>query len=81
MKVVWDEPKRLFNLEKHRLDFAQLTPEFFLSSKINAARSERLKALGLLDGLAISVIFTILGSEAISVISMRRASKNERSIL
>lgn len=29
MKVVWDEPKRLANLDKHGLDFADLTEAFF----------------------------------------------------
>ena len=30
MKIVWDEPKRLANLEKHGLDFADLTEVFFV---------------------------------------------------
>ena len=29
MKIVWDEPKRLANLEKHGLDFADLNEAFF----------------------------------------------------
>ena len=29
MKIVWDEPKRLANLEKHGLDFADLNETFF----------------------------------------------------
>jgi uncharacterized DUF497 family protein len=32
MEIVWDEPKRIANIEKHGLDFADLTFEFFLSS-------------------------------------------------
>lgn len=28
MKLVWDEPKRIANIEKHGLDFADLTFEF-----------------------------------------------------
>ncbi len=31
MKIVWDEPKRLADIEKHGLDFAALDEEFFLS--------------------------------------------------
>jgi uncharacterized DUF497 family protein len=27
--VGWDEPKRLANLDKHGLDFEQLTQDFF----------------------------------------------------
>jgi uncharacterized DUF497 family protein len=29
MKIVWDEPKRLANLDKHGLDFADLNETFF----------------------------------------------------
>lgn len=29
MKIVWDEPKRLANLGKHGLDFADLNETFF----------------------------------------------------
>jgi uncharacterized DUF497 family protein len=28
MKIVWDEPKRLANLDKHGLDFADLNETF-----------------------------------------------------
>ncbi|TJV12455.1 MAG: hypothetical protein E5Y16_35025, partial [Mesorhizobium sp.] len=44
MKIVWDEPKRLANIEKHRLDFAALDEEFFLTSTIRAAKAGRLMA-------------------------------------
>jgi uncharacterized DUF497 family protein len=29
MKIIWDEPKRLANLDKHGLDFADLNETFF----------------------------------------------------
>jgi uncharacterized DUF497 family protein len=29
VKITWDEPKRQRNIEKHGLDFAELTVEFF----------------------------------------------------
>jgi uncharacterized DUF497 family protein len=38
MKIVWDEPKRLANIEKHGLDFAVLVDEFFLGSTIRTAK-------------------------------------------
>lgn len=80
MKIVWDEPKRLTNLKKHGLDFGSLTVEFFETSIISPARQDRYLAVGELNGvLAIATVFRPLGSEAISVISMRRASKIERS--
>lgn len=82
MKIVWDEPKRQYNLTKHGLDFATLTIEFFEFAHIEVAKKDRFLALGELDGIAIiAVVFRPLGSEAVSVISMRRASIRERSRL
>jgi uncharacterized DUF497 family protein len=31
MKIVWDEPKRLANLDKHGLDFADLNETFLIA--------------------------------------------------
>ena len=81
MKIVWDEPKRGYNLEKHGLDFATLDLEFFLDSKVVASHSGRFKAIGLLDGRALAVVFAPVGSQAIAVVSMRVASARERTIL
>ncbi|KPH09339.1 hypothetical protein CO657_18545 [Rhizobium acidisoli] len=64
MEIVWDEPKRIANIEKHGLDFADLTFEFFLSSVVVPAKDGRSK-----------------GSEALSIISMRPARKDERSMI
>jgi uncharacterized protein len=50
MKIVWAEPKRLSNLDKHGLDFADLTLEFFVGAKIEPTKSDRFKALSLNDG-------------------------------
>ena len=76
--ITWDEPKRQANISKHGLDFADLTPEFFLGSLVAPARDGRWKAIGKLADGTIVVIFATLGSEALSVISMRHASRNER---
>jgi len=82
IKIVWDEPKRQQNLTKHGLDFAALTIEFFEIAHIGVAKKDRFLALGELDGIAIiAVVFRPLGSEAVSVISMRLASMKERSRL
>lgn len=76
--IRWDEPKRLKTLEERGLDFADLTASFFLSSIVVPAKRDRLMALGqFLDG-TIAVVFVELGIEAISVISMRPASRKER---
>ena len=79
MKILWDEPKRQSNIAKHDLDFADLTDEFFEAAKIKPVRSDREMAVGELEGVKIvAVIYKTLGSEAVSVISMRPASKKER---
>lgn len=79
MKIIWDEPKRKTNLAKHGMDFSGLSFEFFLSSVVIPAKKGRLLAIGELNGqIIIAVVFLPLGSEAISVISMRPASTKER---
>jgi uncharacterized protein len=80
MRLVWDEPKRLRNIAKHGLDFASLTVEFFENARIEDAKSGRFLAVGEFEGVTIiAVVFRPLGSEALSIISMRRASKAERN--
>lgn len=79
MDIVWDEPKRETNLENRGLDFAELDLDFFASSVVVPARDGRFKAIGPFRGDILAVIFKPLGSEALSVISMRRASRKERN--
>ena len=82
MLIVWDEPKRLANLDKHGLDFALVDLEFFGGAVVVPAKKGRFKAIGYLDGiLTVVVIFAPLGQEAISIVSLRRAKANERSLL
>lgn len=78
--IVWDEPKRLQTLAKRGLDFEDLDEAFFLEATVVPAKAGRLMAVGVLHGQVIAVIFAALGSEAISVISMRRASRKERNL-
>lgn len=78
LKIVWDEPKRLANLERRGLAFADLDVEFFAEAAISPTKLERLKAVGWLNGFVLTVIFKPLGTEALSVISMRPASRRER---
>jgi uncharacterized DUF497 family protein len=62
------------------LDFADLDEGFFERSMIVPAKSNRLIAVGrLADGIVV-VVFVALGSEGVSVISMRPAKK-ERKLL
>jgi uncharacterized DUF497 family protein len=80
--IVWDEPKRLANLDKHGMDFAELTEEFFEEAIVYPGTAERVVAVGRISAqIVTTVVFRPLGSEAISVISMRPASKRERALL
>lgn len=78
MKIVWDEPKRIANLDKHGLDFAALDVDFFYGATVLPAKVGRLKAIGSLDDEIVSVIFMPLGREALAIISMRPAGKSEK---
>jgi uncharacterized protein len=79
MKIVWDEIKRRTNLHKHGMDFADINFEFFARATIFPAKIGRLAAVGDIFGVIVTVIFTRLGSEAISIVSMRAASAKERN--
>ena len=81
MQIVWDEPKRQSNIAKHGLDFADLTIDFFLSSVVVAANQGRHMAIGRLDNGTLVVVFATLGTQGLSVISMRYASAKERALL
>lgn len=80
MQIVWDEVKRQENLRKHQLDFAALTEGWFVNARLEPAKLGRWMAVGRIGGtVVVAVVFRPLGSEAISVISMRPASRAERS--
>lgn len=81
MKIVWDEIKRRANIKKHGLDFADLSEEFFVEAAIIPAKDRRWKAVGKLAGGTIAVIFATLGTEAISVVSMRPANRSESKLI
>ena len=76
--ITWDEPKRAKNIESHGWDFAALSLDFFAEAKIVPAKLGRLKAIGPFEETVIAVVFKPLGSEALTVISMRHASRKER---
>jgi uncharacterized protein len=80
MKLFFDEPKRLANLINRGLDFADLDIDFFAEATVVSAKEDRFKAVGMFHGAVLAVIFKPLGSEALSIISMRRANRKERSI-
>ncbi len=80
MNIVWDEPKRLANLDKHGIDFADIDEAFFLDALVGPAKQGRYFAIGKLNGVIV-VIFAVLGKEAISIISARPAGRKERRLL
>ena len=67
MRIVWDEPKREANLSKHNA--------LFLRSYGRGWR-----AIGETIQGVVSVVFVTLSTEAVSVISMRPASRYERKL-
>ena len=77
MEIVWDEPKRQANLAKHGMDFVDLDLRFFEEAVIGPAKNGRRLAVGRLGGI-VTVVFVHLGTEGISVISMRPGSARER---
>lgn len=79
MIILWDEPKRQANLAKHGMDFADLDAEFFVTATIVPAKNGRYAAIGRLADGTVTTIFATLGTEGISIISMRQASKKERT--
>lgn len=79
--IVWDEPKRAANLADRGLDFADLDEAFFLDAMVVPAKLGRWMAIGQLGDTILAVIFVPLGTEGLSVISMRPASRKERTLL
>jgi uncharacterized protein len=76
----WDERKRLANLAKHGIDFADM-PRVFAGSIVvsTKARGGEVRHLAVTehDGVFYSMVFTVRG-DAIRIISARRSSREER---
>ncbi len=80
MKILWDEPKRLANLDKHGLDFADLNETFFDNALVLPSYNKRWRGIGKNIRSVVVVVFVTLGKEAVSVISMRPANRYERKL-
>lgn len=83
MKIFWDEPKRVVDLEKHGLDFDRVFEFDWKGARITESRPSphggtRMKTVGKFEGRMAVVVFSLLGTEAVSIISFRRASLRER---
>src|SRR3954453_582575 len=79
MKIVWDKQKRLPKIEDHHLDFADLDESFFEDALVLPSYKGRRRGIGKHADDLIAVIFATLGTEAVSIISMRPASKRKGS--
>jgi len=83
MVYVWDERKRLANIEKHGLDFRDAFLVYENPEKItiqsNHPSESRLQDLALVEvaGILLSLVYVVRG-EAIRIISFRRAGRRER---
>ena len=62
------------------MDFADLNDQFFDTALVLQAARNRYRAIGVNIRGVISVIFAICGNEAVSIVSMRPASKKEREL-
>jgi len=80
MKIVWDEHKRISNLDKHGLDFVDVGDVDWGTAIIEPTYGNRFKAIARLQDKTTVVIYALLGSEAISVISFRYANSRERRL-
>ena len=86
MLIVWDELKRETNRDRHGLDFADARARFVFEGALifpsysGPDNRPRLVAVGPLDGRLVAVVFSPLGTEALSLISLRPASRKERRL-
>ena len=81
MKILWDEPKRLANLDKHGLDFADLNEFFFDTRSVLPWSGKRWRGVGKTIRGVVVVVFVTLGKEAVSVVGVRPATERRKEAL
>ncbi|MBU0501511.1 MAG: BrnT family toxin [Gammaproteobacteria bacterium] len=82
-KLVWDENKRLANITKHGLDFADasevLDSRYRLDVPVRRGNEDRVLSISYVLGfLAVLTVVHAKRDEAARIISFRHASGNER---
>jgi uncharacterized DUF497 family protein len=81
MEFEWDETKARANLEKHGIDFqgaiAIFETEPVLEVRSERSGEERWKAIGVVDGVMLTVVYTWRAGRR-RMISARRANRNEK---
>jgi len=85
VQFTWSEAKRNANLKTHALDFADAPAVFrgltftFEDDRFDYGE-QRYVTLGLLNGIAVSIVHKET-TESIHIISFRKATKHEETIL
>lgn len=82
IQVTWDQRKRLSNLKKHKLDFADAR-EVFQGPVVESQDDEitheyRWKSYGLLHGIMVQLVYTEIEPNKFHMISFRKAQRRER---
>lgn len=80
MEFEWDEVKRFATIEKHTIDFLDVSKIFlglYVTMEAHSFFEPREIAVGLMDDKLVAVIFTKRG-ERFRLITARRARENER---
>jgi uncharacterized DUF497 family protein len=81
--LIWDDRKRDRNLRVHGFDFEDAYDFEWTQADISQTYPSktgtlRFLATGRLGGRMVTIIFSVLGSEAYAIVSMRPASRKER---
>jgi uncharacterized protein len=81
MEFEWDEDKRLTNINKHGIDFIDVSQVFegdivTIEDDRYGYGEQRSVTFGLLQGNVVAVVHTDRG-EFVRIISIRKATKNE----
>ena len=83
MKYEWDEKKNKINIQKHGINFTDVQEMFDhpMLTAIDIRRDygeDRWVGIGILKNIIAVVIFTEVDDSTIRIISVRKATKNER---
>ena len=80
--ITWDEPKRLINLQKHKIDLANLervfdSPMITVEDERERYGELRLQSLGFRQGRVVFLVWTPRGHDTAHLISCRYADRKE----
>ena len=85
MRIVWDEAKRLTTLDERGIDFADAEDfdwedALYMPGHPGEDGRPRFMAIGWLHDELLTIVYSPLGTEAISIVSMRPASRKDRRL-